>query len=333
MELLQTIPAFLFLITIVGGARLLLSRHFYPASLIIQKYSLAASPQPSARPIVEIVGRIQGIMAFVLSLMGFSPIARFTIAGTEVRQEYTSLFGQQSQFIPLQCVSNFEAGVQKPIGSLVWGAIVVLGGISMSVALRTWAPIAIGLLIGIGLVVHYVLTKRFFIVIHANGGPAIQLAFKPNVIEGIPIDVSRALDVVGVIRDLVLQRGTVPPVIAPASAIPARQFASSNSAFPARLEPLDETDESDEEFTAWSAAHSSGDGQFSEWEDSVEAVVEPVEDDEDAALRLFNEAKGVAQTGARRQAIAILLDIMRKYPSTSVAQKARRSLEKNGIDV
>ena len=57
----------------IGGAfgiRLMRTRS---ATLVLQKYFIGVKPQPPARPVVVIVGRMQGIIAFVLTLMGFSP--------------------------------------------------------------------------------------------------------------------------------------------------------------------------------------------------------------------------------------------------------------------
>ena len=107
---------------------------------------------------MEIVGRVQGVVAFVLSLLGFSPITRFTIAGAELRCQSSSLFGQRSQFIPLRCLATMAAGIHKPIATLVWAAMFVLLGFYISFAMGSWGPIAIALIFAIACVVSYVLS-------------------------------------------------------------------------------------------------------------------------------------------------------------------------------
>ena len=181
------------------------------STLVIQKYEVAVEPQPASRPTVEIVGRMQGGVAFVLSLLGFSPIIRFTISGLELRCQSSSLFGQRSQFIPLRCVSTLAAGIHKPISMVVWAAFVLIFGIYLSLENRQWAPIAIALIIAAVLLVMYVVSKKFFIEVYAQGGPSISLLFKPNVLEGVAVDVDQAMAVVEVIRDLIVYAGSAEP--------------------------------------------------------------------------------------------------------------------------
>ena len=53
-------------------------------SLVIHKFSISTQPLPMPTPTVEIVGRRRGIVAFFLSLIGFSPITRFILAGNQL---------------------------------------------------------------------------------------------------------------------------------------------------------------------------------------------------------------------------------------------------------
>ena len=174
------------------------------AALVLQQFRLAQQPQPAALPSVEIVGRRQGVVAFVLGLLGFSPITRLTLAGMELRCESTSLSGRRMQVIPIRQVANLAAGIHKPIGNLVSAVVLNWMGISYAIQHRTFLPITVTLVAGIVLVVLYALSKKFFIEIHSQGGPPISLLFKPNVLEGIPIDADQAMAVIGVIRDLVI---------------------------------------------------------------------------------------------------------------------------------
>lgn len=260
------------------------------ATLVLQKFSLAVEPQVTPQPTVEIIGRMQGIVAFVLSLMGFSPISRFTIAGPEVRYQSTSLFGQRSQFIPLRCVTTLAAGISKPISLLIWALLVAAMGTYLSVSTRSWAPIAIALLVGIALVVTYFLTKKFYIEVYSQGGPPILLLFKPNVLEGVPIDVEQALEVVGVIRDMVLLAG-------------AGEAAAYNN----------------------DSASGSGDDEVIIEDD------QPQDSDEDErqAKHWFSQARQYSNAGQSQLAIATLQQLVRKFPNTTTAEMARRSLAKS----
>lgn len=290
----ESLVGLLFLLAIAAGVGLRFSRN-RASTLVLQKFTLAASPLPLPHPTVEIVGRLQGIVAFILSLMGFSPITRLTLAGSELRCQSSSLFGQRSHFIPLRCVSSCAAGVHKPIAAIVWAVLITIAAIYVSFKSGRWAPIAIGLVIAVALAAVYVLTKKFFIEVHPHGGPAIVLLFKPNVIEGVAIDVEEALAVAAVIRDMILQQGETrsPDVLPSAPDHPSREAEPPQ--WPAQLESEEETEE--------------------------------------MARKRFAEARQLSQSGHRQQAISILQEIVEVFPTTDVAQQARRSLQKAGIEV
>lgn len=295
---IETPIGFLFFLVVASGIGVRLSRN-RASTLVLQKFTLSTSPLPQPHPTVELVGRMQGVVAFVLSLMGFSPITRFIIAGTELRCESSSLFGQRSQFIPLRSVSSLAAGVQKSITAIVWAVFITVLGIYMSLVFRSWAPIAIAMISAIALVTLYVLTKKFFIEVHSHGGPPIALLFKPNVIEGVPINVEDALAVVGVIRDMVLQQGTPASTSSPPP-LPVQQPSH---------EPV---------LPPFSAEYQRGE----------EGKV-----GEDLASEFLAEARRQAQAGQRQQAISILQQIIQRFPTSPAADQARHSLQKVGISV
>ncbi len=55
------------------------------------------------------------------------------------------------------------------------------------------------------------------------------------------------------------------------------------------------------------------------------------DDEEEHASTLLAQARQFAQSGAREKAISALQEVIRLYPRTSNAEKARRSLKKSGI--
>ena len=272
-------------------------------TLVLKKFSLAATPLPTPEPTVSIVGRMEGVIAFLLSISGFSPITRFTIAGTELRCQSTSLSGQRAQFIPLSCVSNVSAGVHKPISSLLWAGVFTFGGIYYSLHERSWAPLATSLLFAITFVAHYFLSKKFFIEVHSNGGPPIALLFTPNVIEGVPINVDKALEVAAVIRDMVLSQGRTIGVVDPPEELESEtptEYVPDEQPFETSQvpEPTHETEYN--------------------------------EDYERSAERLYREARDMAQSGQRNRAISVLKEVVRQFPGSQASKLALRALEQAG---
>ena len=57
----------------------------------------------------------------------------------------------------------------------------------------------------------------------------------------------------------------------------------------------------------------------------------PEEDVEGQATQMFAHARQHAKNGNNEHAISMLREIVRCYPQTQTADKARRSLEKSGI--
>jgi hypothetical protein len=62
-----------------------------------------------------------------------------------------------------------------------------------------------------------------------------------------------------------------------------------------------------------------------------ESTKQTEQDAEKHAGTLMAQARQFAQSGLREKAISALQDVIRRYPRTSAAEKARRSLEKSGI--
>lgn len=118
---------------------------------------------------------------------------------------------------------------------------------------------------------------------------------------------TEALAVVAVIRDLILQSTT---------------SSQANSLFqPAPLMP----DPS-------SGTDSVEDSEDSYYEDEVDESEQAVEDAGEAeASELVARARQYVQAGQREQAVSVLQAVVRRFPNTTSAAQARRSLEKIGI--
>lgn len=316
-----------FLTSAVIGTVLFRLRRGASATLVIQEFHLAKQPSPSMPPTVEIVGRMQGIVAFVLSLLKFSPITRLTLAGMELRCESGSLAGRRMQVIPIRQVSNLAAGIHKPIGNLISALVLNIVGVYGSVEFRSILPIIVTLVAGLVLVGFYAVSKKFFVEIHAQGGPPISLLFKPNVLEGVPIDAHQAMSVIGVIRDLVIaaNQGTAGAFDAGATGVVATPLSPKSSADESPLFPSD--------------LFQTATKQVDENE-PLEVLLEVDEPDlssaeeiETQADALLAESKQVAANGNRRKAVQLLKSVVTRFPSSKAAQQARRTLERSGIQV
>jgi hypothetical protein len=298
MEIIGTVVVLLVFAALVG-MRL---ANFRSSTLVLQEFKVDRLPSRRAKKEVEIVGRLQGIIAFCLSLLGFSPITRFFIAGSELRCESSSLFGQRLQFIPLRSVSNVSAGVHKPFAAIVFAVLLPLFGIYILVVAQSWIGLGLCLLGSVILILVYVLSKKFYLEIHSQGGPSIGLLFKPNVIEGVQIDVERALSIVTVIRDLVVESNRMPT-------------PNTIDNFGATIT---------EPSTEWIS------------EPAAEIASElfqppPLPNEDLEAKKLFAQARDLSKEGKTDLAVAVLREIISKYPNSEAATLAKRSLQRSGL--
>lgn len=269
------------------------------ATLVLQKFSLKQDPQPFGTPIVEIVGRSQGLIAFVLTTMGFSANTKLTVTNSEVRCESASLFGQRFQFIPLRCVGTLGAGLHKPITTLLAaGALLLFGGYCW-IFQQSGTAFAIATTIAAALVVLYFFSKKFFIEVYPNGGPVISLLFKPSAIEGVPIDVNQALAVIAVMRDVITSDGSGSVTVQRASSPPPLSRPTVAAPVP--------------------QPHPTPNGP-------LHAV--PAADTESEARVAFAHAKQLFDSGQKTQAIQALERLVRDYPNTVAARNAEKSLQR-----
>lgn len=207
------------------------------------------------------------------------------------------------------------AGAQKPVSYLLFAAFFSFVGMfgSMIVLVQQGFFASVGMLLLMlllsGLFVWlYAINKRFFVSIYPQGGPPIMLSLKPNLIEGVPLDLDRALRVVKLFREKVLASH------APSPATPLAAVVSANGNHAA-------------------ASHVgqtmfSGVEQFEPEPESFSGWIDAVESDPESLLR---QARDLIATGGRAEAIVVLRDIISRFPTSREATMARSTLDKAGL--
>ena len=155
----------------------------------------------------------------------------------------------------------------------------------------------------------YAINKRFFVSVYTQGGPPILLSLKPNVIEGVPLDLERALQVVKIIRDRVVASGAPPTAISNPTPVPSR---NDHQAVPPTPEPAE----------VFSSQRSTS--EYSDYSENVFA---------DRPETLLQQARDLIKQGKREEAIKVLRGIVLGFPDSSEAVLANATLEKAGISV
>ena len=286
--------------------------------LVLQKLVAHEVAAGEPQPVIELVGRQQGIISFLLTLVGISPITDFKVTPEELCCNSTSLFGRQNQSVPLRAISSVAAGVRKPVGYLfvafVFLIVGVFGGLGVlwneglyrfALTLMVFGALA-ALFIWM-----YAINKRFFVSIYTQGGPPILLSLKPNVIEGVPLDLERALQVVKIIRDRVLaSTGSSPAAGSRSATAPSMNGSPSLQSSAARFDPAPPAP--------------------SAYEYDDYSVADPVPEQPETLLQ---QARDLIKQGKRQDAVSVLREIVLRFPRSSEATIAKATLEKAGISV
>lgn len=281
-------------------------------SLVLRSFDVHRTPRLSGQSLVKVVGRPGGIIAFVLTILQLQPQTTLMATDLGIEYEAASLYGQSRKFIPLCRVASLAAGIYKPVGYLIMAGFLFLLGAFFSVESGSSIPLVAASLIAALLLVGYFLSKSVFFEITSNAGVEISLCFHPGVIEGVPIDASKAIAAAEVIRDLILERS--PGEYGSSTPIGAASHFSSCVAQP--VSTAQSTQCSPPPFVENSAP--------------VIAVATPTDNshDEEKARETLREAVRLYKIGNRDAAATAMNHLINKFPNTMAAKTAQINLAK-----
>jgi hypothetical protein len=286
-------------------------------SLALRSFDVHRTPLAPGEPLVQIVGRPAGVIAFILTVLQLQPQTRLTVTDSTIEYETASLSGQLCKIVPLPRVSSMAAGVHKPIAYIIVAGFLFLFGCFLSIESRSSIPTVVAMLIAAILLVGYFLSKTVLFEITSNAGIEISLCFHPSVIEGVPVDSAKAIAAAGVIRDLILARsvgqnfGAVLPTLSPA---PSDRFRNAVSDTPLSHGPPPP-------FPYSIPAEVDGAGRTDG------------EHDEEKAREMLREAIRLYKVGNRDGAITLMNRVIEEFPYTAAATTAESNLTKirNGV--
>jgi len=260
------------------------------SSLVVQKLTIRTARSPQAANAVEITGRREGLVAFLLTLAGLSPTTSLVVNDREAVCKTTGLLGIENRSIPMDRVAQVTSGSKVAFEYLAGAVVMFLMGLLATVGFLVkfellpliGAPLVTALAM-VGMVALYLLNKRFFVGVFPQAGPPMFLAFKPNVIEGVELNLDRAMEIAAIIRGSALK--LVVDIPQAESAQPQPDWAAVNApappviTFPHEAEPV------------------------------VEEVVGPRE--------LMMQAKDLLKSTQRGGAIPLLKRIVREFPESN----------------
>ena len=270
-------------------------------TLVLRRFEMRTAPPHPEMPLIEVVGRRQGITAFLLLLMKLDPQTTFEVTASDVSCRSGSLFGVVTTFIPLSRIASVTAGVTKPVGHLIAAAVILVLGFVGAFWSGSTVVLSIGFVTALVLAIVYFLSKTILIQVSSNAGPEIMLQFRPNVIEGVPIDAARASEAIAIIRSLATAKGSEPVVY--------RATAETRS--------VADGPDGDRARGGWANAPSTV------AVNTAPSVPPPLpRNQEQLASDALNEAVRLYKARCKAEAIAKLTELVQRWPGTTAAATA-----------
>lgn len=170
--------------------------------------SSRAQPTPDNKDYyVKITGRKQGVVSWMLALLGVSPIVAIKVSGTRLEFTQGSLSGTVHRIIPLPGICSTIYGYHKPwkeaLGLFVFLAWLVIGVVSAAVnpgPSRHGGDIGAGMgivLAGVAVdmavtALYFFLNRKLTLGFVENSGVISAIQFKRSVIENQDINEEQA---------------------------------------------------------------------------------------------------------------------------------------------
>jgi len=166
-----------------------------------------ASETPNSEGVyIRIVGRKDGVIAWIFSILGIEPDVSLVVDREKVRFTESSWTGGDSWVTPLGKLCSGNYGYHKPFWSAaIWfgiGAVILFSSFQKGL-------IVVGLLVMIAAVAYYYLNIKLVLGLTYVNGKGQGFAFKRSAIEGVSVDDGRAAQVVAIIEALVTH-GVIP---------------------------------------------------------------------------------------------------------------------------
>lgn len=169
-----------------------------PPTLSLKKFDLDRENRT-----LQISGRAAGIIGFLLSLLGVSPITTFTVFFDRIELVESKLSAQSRAVFPLPSVESTVCGHRRNIAYLIFAAVLVIVGLNLLIQGEAVLAIVVVLIGGI-LAVAFLFSQRLFISVYA-GSQVMQLVFKEATIGGARIDRAQVMKAIDLINDRIAE--------------------------------------------------------------------------------------------------------------------------------
>ncbi len=208
LALILGVLLFFLIVSIFGRASRFMILSLSP-TLVLRKAHI--DDRPSASTLVEVTGRASGFISWLLTLLKIEPVTTLLVSPSDCSFKSTSLMGIKHVFVPLYDISSTACGYHRPLYYLFFAGVIGASSLLVPDIRAQSGFFWVGMLLALGLVLAYFLTKKILISVETNGGHVLGLQFKPSVIENVSVDLAQALKLIRVVNNAVLSAKGLQP--------------------------------------------------------------------------------------------------------------------------
>lgn len=148
------------------------------------------------KTMLNLVGRPQGIIGWLLSAIGLDVTTTFSITQDFVFINQFSLSGQFRQTAPVHNIASTHCGYSMNLGMLILAGVALPAGLTAAAVLKSILPFLIGLIVALVLVLAFFSSKYLLIAFQTSGGAVLGVRFRKGVIQNVPVGVEQLNQVV-----------------------------------------------------------------------------------------------------------------------------------------
>lgn len=176
--------------------------------LVLRKFEVKSDGVPA----VLIEGRAPGLIAWVLTLAGLDAYTALIVTDDQIRVKKAGLSGEAHSVVPTAAVSSTNCGYSQPIWLLGLAGFIVLVSLVYALKTHSTAVMLAGLVVSITCVLMYVYHRKIEISLETSGGTVVGIAFRPSIVEGVHVNLQKALHAIARINGIVIARSRVQKV-------------------------------------------------------------------------------------------------------------------------
>ncbi len=173
----------------------------FVSTLVLKEFEI--NENATDGPGLHMVGRPEGITAWILSTMNLNPTTTVRMQGEEFSVVRTDLGGETHTVVPVRAIESTICGFKREltffVGAVIFLILAVLALFSGDFGVMfAWILAA-----GVGAALYYF--SRSMVIIVTAGSHTEVIKYKKGVIDGVPVDMERSLKAIGIVNAAVLR--------------------------------------------------------------------------------------------------------------------------------